>query len=175
MRDRSSYQYVIAGLVLLIIFLLIWRVISVRGLEKEMARQQAQFAEQSRQMLHEDTRHALRLASVPLVWAVRREMIHDNMDQVNQYMTSLIREKNIEQILLVREDGVVFLSTDKKNEGAAAENIFPKSMLEQNDVTIVDDGAGTYQVFAPVMGLNARMGTLILVYRLPQGDDAGKP
>jgi len=165
MDNKRQNLYIMGALAVLVVIVFIWRVFSVQGLEKKMIQQRVSITEKSQQLLAENTRGMLRLTTVPLVWAVRKEMISENYGQINEYLSSFVRERNIQQIVLVKADGTIVVATDKKLEGSRATSVFPQHLFEQNDVTITDDKSGDLQVAAPIMGLNARLGTLILIYR----------
>jgi hypothetical protein len=52
----------------------------------------------------------------------------------------------------------------KKIEGAPISSLFPRALIEQNEISISDDGKGNIRVVAPIMGLNAKLGLLIMMY-----------
>jgi hypothetical protein len=165
MENKKMYLYIIGALGALVVVMLFWKVFAVQGVEKKMRAQQADVVEKSQKIISEQTSHFLRMTTVPLVWAVRKEMLQDNYGQINEYATSFVRERNIQQILLVKADGVIAVATDKKVEGSPASSLYPAQTFEKNDIDIVEDKDGNLQVAAPVMGLNARIGTLVLIYK----------
>ena len=142
-----------------------WRLFAVQSLEKKARAQHDAVVERTQLALAEQTRHFLRMTTVPLIWAVRKEMLQDNYGQINEYMASFVKERNVQQIVLVKADGVIVVATDKKIEGSQGASVFPAQIFEKNDIDIIEDKDGNLQVVAPVMGLNARLGTLILIYK----------
>lgn len=165
MENKKISLYIIGILAAVVIVVFVWRMISVQGLEKRMAEQRVALTENAQQLLSENSQHFLRLTTIPLVWAVRKEMIGENYGQINEYFTSFVKERNMQGISLIKTDGTIAVATDKKFEGASAQSVFPQQMLEQNDVTITEDKEGNFQVAAPIMDLNSRLGTLILIYK----------
>lgn len=165
MENKKLNLYIMGVLGALVVVMFFWKVFAVQGVEKTMRAQQAALVEKSQQVLSGQTRHFLRMTTVPLIWAVRKEMLQDNYGQINEYLTSFVRERNVQQILLVKADGVIAVATDKKIEGSPASSFYPAPTFENNDIDIVEDKDGHLQVVAPVMGLNARLGTLILIYK----------
>ncbi|MCK9195772.1 MAG: hypothetical protein M0P16_02190 [Syntrophales bacterium] len=164
--EKSKWSlYVMGVLGVLVIAMFFWKVIAVQNVEKKMAEERKSITEKSQQLLTDNTRGFLRLTTVPLVWAVRKEMIQGNYDQINEYAKSYVKERNMQQIVLVKADGTIAVATDKKIEGAQAKDVFPPQLLEQNDVSITEVNNGNLQVAAPIMGLNAKLGTLILIYK----------
>jgi len=119
----------------------------------------------------EITRHNLsylRLVAVPLVWMVREEMMKGNYDQINQYLARFVREPNMKEVLVVRPDGKVAAATNKKREGGPAKDLFPPETLQADTITVTTRPDGMFIVAAPVMGLNERLGVLILVAAPPE-------
>ena len=88
----------------------------------------------------------------------------DNYNQINEYLNRFVKEPNIRQILVVKSDGTISVATDKKVEGAPFSSLFPQALIEQNEISISDDGKGNIRVVAPIMGLNAKLGLLIMIY-----------
>jgi len=164
LKNRKLYLYTFGIFVILLIGMFIWKNIAVKNIEKRMEAQHAKLVERSEQVITSKTNELLRLATIPLVWAVRREMIRENYDQINEYLIRLIKEPNIKQILVVKSEGTIVVATDKKMEGQQFSSLFPQDLIEQNEISISDDGKGNIRVVAPIMGLNAKIGLLIMIY-----------
>ena len=162
MEKNKLSLYIMGFLGVMVVVMFFWKVIAVQSVEKKMAEERKNITEKSQQFLVENTRGFLRLTTVPLVWAVRKEMIQENYGQINEYATSFVKERNMGQIVLVKADGTIAVATDKKIEGAQAKDVFPPQVLEPNDIGITEDKNGNLQVAAPIMGLNAKLGVLIL-------------
>jgi C4-dicarboxylate-specific signal transduction histidine kinase len=127
----------------------------------------AQVTEDATRIMTDQNRTLLRLAVVPLVWAVRSEMIRNNYDQINQYLVQFVKEKNMREIVVARPDGTVVVATNKKLEGKPVTSAFPPSVLQENALTVRSTETGDLLVVAPVMGLSDKVGILILVYAPP--------
>jgi hypothetical protein len=165
MENKKISLYIIGILAVLIIAMFFWRFFSVRGLEKEMIEQQTSFTQKTQQLMAENTSQFLRLTMVSLVWVVRKEMLQENYGQINEYLTNYVKERNIQQIVLVKADGVIAVATDKRIEGAEAASVFPPQIFEQEGINITEDENANLRVVAPIMGLNARLGSLVLIYK----------
>jgi len=150
--------------VVMLIGMFVWKTIAVRNMEKTMEAQRAKLVEKSQQVITSKTHDLLRLTTIPLVWVVRREMINENYGQINEYLNRFVKEPNIKQILVVKSDGTIAVATDKKVEGAPFSSLFPQDLIEQNEISISDDGKGNIRVVAPIMGLDAKLGLLIMIY-----------
>lgn len=136
---------------------------------KDMAvkRAKAEVAERAAEAIVEQARAGLRLAALPLVWAVRSEMISGNMYQVKEYLNQFVREPNMKELAVASADGSIVAATDKKREGAPAADSYPEDALKTDTISASLDKDGNILVTAPVMGLNARLGTLIILSAPP--------
>lgn len=106
-----------------------------------------------------------------LVWAVRSEMVRENMEQVDQYFRQFVKTKGVNDVTLLDGSGIIQLSTNKKVEGEAMEGELAVKVLAANDVAILDDmGSEHILIIAPVMSLNNRLGTLMVSYERPTID-----
>lgn len=101
-----------------------------------------------------------KMVSEAFAWAVRSEMIRRNVDQVDQYFLTFIRQPQVLKISYMDSDsGRTLVSTDKKDEGAVA-----GPSLMASDSTFIHTGDSVMRVETPVMGLNKRLGTLVIDY-----------
>jgi hypothetical protein len=65
-------------------------------------------------------------------------------------------------VLLAGSDGKVQVSTDRRHLGADAATLVAPEALLLPEVTVRSEADGTKLLVIPVMGLNARLGTVIL-------------
>jgi hypothetical protein len=114
----------------------------------------------------EERLHNLHIAEMKrstriLSWAVRSEMTRQNMEQVNLFFSNLIRDPRIVKIKLIHPaDGRVILSTDQKDHG----EIISEDRVVGAEVTFSIPGEETTVVVTPVMGLEARIGVLQVIF-----------
>ncbi len=164
-EQESKKSLVVTQWRLIIIFILI---LAVAGMYtwKNMAvkRAKADLTEQATRIITEQNSTFLRLVTVPLVWAVRSEMIRSNYDQINQYLTQFVKEKNMKEIVIAKPDGTIVVATNKKFEGKPVTDIFPASVLQEDKLTVSSLENGDIMVASPVMGLSSKVGVLILLY-----------
>lgn len=143
-------------------------VLAVAGMYvwKNMAvnRATVQITERADRIISEQNRSLLKLAVVPLVWAVRSEMIRDNYDQINQYLNQFVKEQNMKEIVVAKPDGTIVAATNKKLEGTSIEGAFPPTVLELDKTTVTSLENDDIMVASPVMGLSTKVGVLILLY-----------
>lgn len=164
-ESGKKYLYVIGVLVVLVFIMYLWKTIAVKNVQKQMEAQQIQLIEKSQQVITEKTRYFLRLTTTPFVWAIRKEMLRENYEQINEYLNQFVKEPHIKQILVVKSDGTVAVATDKKLEGVAFSSLYPNELMEKNEIVITDDKKnGNILVVSPIMGLNKKLGMFLMVY-----------
>jgi L-lactate utilization protein LutC len=97
-------------------------------------------------------------------WAVRAEMMRENMEQVDQIMTELVKVNDFRQVVLLSSSGEVLLSTDKKFEGKAYSESFYQQIAGSDQVQLSVQKNGDLLVSAPVFGIDARLGSVVITY-----------
>jgi hypothetical protein len=153
----------LVGVLLLVLAVLatyLWKNIAV-------SRAKAQVSRQAAVVIASHNESYLRMVAMPLAWTVRSEMLRGNNDQINQYLAQFVREPNIQELLVARADGRIVAATDKKREGAVVSDLFPPEVRQVETITVTKRPDGTILVAAPVMGLNEKLGVLILVAAPP--------
>ena len=163
-ESGKKYLYIIGILVVLLFITYLWKTIAVKNVQKQMEAQQIQLIEKSQRVITEKTRYFLRLTTTTFVWALRKEMLRENYEQINEYLNQFVKEPHIKQILVVKSDGTVAVATDKKLEGVTFSSLYPNELMEKNEIVITDDKNGNMLVIAPIMGLTKKLGTVFMVY-----------
>lgn len=134
------------------------------AMQQKFAADRIALIEQVRQRAAATTDETRRRFAMALAWAVRGEMIRNNLDQVDQYFAELVKLPGHKLVLLAERDGKVRVATDRKHLGADAASLVPSELLTRGEISIHDEGQGTRLLAIPVMGLNTRMGTVLLRY-----------
>ncbi|GAB2976508.1 hypothetical protein GCM10027049_09220 [Mucilaginibacter puniceus] len=147
----------------------IWKAIEISNLkDKAQTEQLALKAEANQQLLQAHSQH-LQLLAKPFVWALRTEMMQGNLNQVNLYMADMVKEQNIQRIIVADTKGTIIASTNKKDEGRPwAEVITDADVNIAN--TQVDTAANVLTMTSPIMGFNNRLGTLLIKYTVPNNN-----
>jgi len=178
--SNRKIRYLVIVLVLGIAVTYVWKEIAVRAALRQAREQRTELIEASRRSLTQQTDDMLKLAAIPLGWAVRSEALRDNYSQVDDYLSLFVKQPFVNGILLVGSDGVVRIATDKKLEGQDAGGLLPADLLQSSATVVVDAAPGDIQVIVPVMGYDARLGTLVLNYsrdaiesRVPEAETPG--
>ena len=120
---------------------------------------------QLRSRVESETDESRRQFGLALAWAVRGEMIRNNLDQVDQFFTEIVRLPGTERVLLVGTDNKVLVSTDRRHQGADAAALVGADTLQLGQVSVRAGQDGTRELVIPIMGLNARLGTVIVTTR----------
>lgn len=152
-KNSSTWKYIwkhklVFFLLLLLIVLAGWAGIKIltlkRGFNQEKTVITNKFAEETARVFS---------------WAVRGEMLRENMDQVNQYFMNLVKEPGFRKIQLVDiNNSTVIISTDKKDEGSAVSDT---AILNATVARQLPNG-DLLRTITPVMGLNSRMAVLVI-------------
>lgn len=141
---------------LLISALLLWRWYSVSSLKAEHAEKEAQLTARANAMVDslrtDDILRGARLLS----WAVRSEMVRDNMEQVGQYLLAYLKEPGVQRISLVAPDGTIRICTDRKLEGT---RVALPAASDQGSIAHADARSTAY---APVLGVDQLLGVVMV-------------
>lgn len=105
---------------------------------------------------------ALRRLGLALAWAVRGELIRNNLDQVDQFFNELVKLKQVDMVLLADPAGKILVASDKKHQGGEFTAVYPAELLDQVVTTVLPGRDGKRWLVIPVMGLNSRLGTVVL-------------
>ncbi len=167
-----------AGLLLLILLLAVfaWQRVALNRAEARLADERsamtrkfeadrASLVSQVRERATAQADTSRRHFALALAWAVRGELIRNNLDQVDQYFAELVKLPGHSLVLFAAPDGKVLVSTDRKHLGANAVSLAPAEALNQAQIALHAEADGTKLLSIPVMGLNTRMGTVLLRYQ----------
>lgn len=163
----------VLGLALVLLF--VWKQVAVGAAERRLERERValteQFAREKAELIarveatleeHDETMHVF--AGTLLAWAVRGELIRNNLDQIDQFFGELIRNERVRLVLLAGADGLIRLATDRKLQGAPFGDHFPAALLTEPGVAVRVGEAGDRHLVLPIQGLNERLATVVLVY-----------
>ncbi|MCX6179714.1 MAG: hypothetical protein NT163_10205 [Chlorobiales bacterium] len=109
-------------------------------------------------------RQEVRLFSLPFAWAVRKELIRYNYDQIEEYFNELIKRKEFGIIMLADPSGIIKVSTDRKLQGSSIYRSYPGMSLGNSDLVSYPVTKGKSLFLVPVMGLNGKIGTIFFTY-----------
>lgn len=161
---QKTCMYIVVVVVAAAVGIYLWKLISENNLRRNMENQRIVLTERAQLILENKTHDLLNLMTVPFVWAVRKEMIRENYDQINEYLTQFVKNREIKNIVVVDTNGIIAVATDKKQEGKSFSMYYQQEYLGHTEINIVDDSEGNIQIVAPIMGLNRRIGTLLITF-----------
>ena len=158
-KKRLDYRFIIIGVLILAGVILYF----YKNYEIKQAKEN--LTVQADSLIIKQNKRMLMLTAKPLVWAIRSEMLRNNLDEINVFTTDLVKEKNIQDISLLNTDGKIINSTNKKLEGTIASADY-KSYLTVDSVTVLNTSDSVARVIAPVMGYQSKLGVIILNYKI---------
>ena len=166
MQLPAKYVAVLVGL---IVIAFAWKVIAVSKVESDMAKklenERLLITQQAREYADKQyIKEEERFGQV-LSWAVRGELIRNNIDQIDQYLSEIVKMKDTERVVLINDEGQLVVSTDKRLEEAKGTEIYPKEILSLQKITVKSDVDGKKILVVPVMGLNKKIATVVVSYK----------
>jgi hypothetical protein len=154
-----SFKFLVILLALALITVFIVFKVQMQNLEKEHLNQKSQIIYKYETKIDSLNTANIKLTVKAFSWAIRSELIRQNIDQADQLMVAFVQEPNIENVkLLNHENSMIVLSTNKKEEGQEFEN---RELLMVDNTTIFKN-ANLIRVVNPIMGLNKKLGVLIV-------------
>ncbi len=100
-------------------------------------------------------------------WAVRSELLRDNVENLNQLLTIFIQKSGVDLVQIVNPiDKMVLISSDKRFEGNPYNGMVNINVRETE--TIID--STKVDIVTPVMGFNNMIGVIIIEFnkKVPQ-------
>jgi L-lactate utilization protein LutC len=139
-----------------------WAFIKMSIMEKDFEKQSAELTTSYENKMDSLTTKQLMLTSKVFSWAIRSELTRENKEQVNQYFLSFIKESGVNKVAFVdAKTSKMTLSTDKKDEGT----MYINQLALSTDEIINFTEDSVLNVISPVMGLNNKLGVLVIEYR----------
>lgn len=163
---------VVAIAIALVAWFYISKELAIERAQQTAATSRAQWVTQADAREADLVKQSLGQFGVPLAWAIRREMMAGNLDQVDQYVTDLIKLPGIEGATVARADGTVLVASDRGRVGAAFGSLYGPQRLATAQISVEQTAPGRWLLVVPVMGLNARLGTVAVDYRTPPSTPA---
>lgn len=140
---------------------------AVTRAQESVAAQRAEWSKQAEARQAELVKQSLNQFGVPLAWAIRREMMAGNLDQVDQYVTDLVKLDGFEGVTVAKADGSIVVASDRRNMGVAFGSLYAERYLTAEQISAEETAPGQWLLMVPVMGLNTRLGTVAIDYRAP--------
>ncbi len=163
-----KYAFILVGI---IVFVFAWKIIAVNKVEsdtrKQLESERALITQQAREQADKQYKKEEERFGQVLSWAVRSELIRNNIDQIGLYLNDIVKQINAERIVLISEKGELLVSTDKRLEDVKGSDLYPKEVINEHKITIKSDVNGKKLVIAPVSDFNKRIAVLVISYNQP--------
>lgn len=160
-----KYAFILVGI---IVFVFAWKIIAVNKVESDMRKQleseRTLITQQAREQADKQYKKEEERFGQVLSWAVRSELIRNNIDQIGLYLNDIVKQINAERIVLIGEKGELLVSTDKRLEDVKGSDLYPKEIINEHKITIKSDVNGKKLVIAPISDFNKRIAVLVISY-----------
>lgn len=175
LRETRLPLWVSLLLALLLLIVFVWSRVSIGTAEARLANERQ---EMTRRLVSDRAALLARLQDftarqdeesqrrfgTALAWAIRGELIRNNLDQVDQYFNEMVRMERVERVVLAGQDGKILLSSDRRYQRGDFAALYPAELLGVPQVSVMAGAEGKKRVVIPVMGLTARLGTVVMDY-----------
>jgi hypothetical protein len=144
-----------------------WRLGSVLRLRRRARRTEDALFERLQRQVDAAWDEAIELAAVTTEWAVRAELVRDDFEDVQEYMQRLVKRPRLRRAFVAKRDGTVIGAGDRTQRGKAIQALVPAFPSESSSVQKVPVGGSGMLLVVPVMGLESRLGTLVIEVERP--------
>lgn len=115
---------------------------------------------------HEFTRNSsesnFMMVAQTFSWAVRKEMLAENLDPINNYFNILVKYPEVKELFLTDPQGKILLSTNKKYQDKRFSLLYDGKMLKHDKTKALSMDNKSLFIVSPVFGYESRMGTLVI-------------
>ncbi|HEY4187448.1 MAG TPA: hypothetical protein VGP07_20395 [Polyangia bacterium] len=140
-----------------------WRRGSLWRLRRGIQRERERLIERAIEVADALLGDAVRVVGVTLEWAVRAELIRDDLRDVEEYMSQLAKRPHLRQAMVAGADGLVIAASEPQLKGQRLDRVLADLPAPASDVQL-SRGEGFLRAVVPVMGLESRLGTLVFDY-----------
>lgn len=172
--NRKIMIGLVVALVVVALGMYFWKASAVSRVEDQLAvvrsdeaQARAALVERARQLDARGDAEALRQFSTPLAWAIRRELMASNLDQVDQYLSELVRMPGFQSAVLADPEDKIIVATDRKHLGQPFSSIYPAQYTQAREVRVESVSGGGLRAVVPILGLSQQLGTLVVEYAAP--------
>lgn len=175
-QTGRNLPLILYGIIVLLLGVSGYLLYSNQQLQNKATRQEVFLRQTVQQNQLANDRQQLIFGLKTFAWAVRNAVLQNKIGEINEYFNTLVKDRGIKEMLLIDPNGRVILSTNKKNQDILFTNRFPGYLLQQEEVYF--NPKTPYEVSAPILGTNQRLGTLVMFYApaslVPPADSLSK-
>ena len=153
---------------IIIVLLLAWLFQVNRSkaiLDDKMKLNEQKFITKQEQLLRVSGEEYLGLMMKTFSWAIREKLLKEDYEEINLYIGQLIKEKNVNEILVIDMEGLVVAASNRKQEEQLFGKFYDENMLAAKDVSINYMDGQTLHMISPIMAFNNQIGRLFIVYQ----------
>ncbi len=164
-KENKFLNFILRNKIVVILILLLfgvffWALIKMHYMEKDFNTQKSEIINKYELKFDSLNVAKMELVSTVFSWAIRSELSRENMEQVNQFFLNFIKVPDVEKVQLVNYDSSkILISTDKKDEGQA---ITDPKLFVSDTLRYYKTDSGHIKYITPIMGLNKRIGSLVI-------------
>ena len=156
-----SRHKMVFSLLLVIVIIALFSFFKIWSLENNYKKDTLKMQSDYENKIDSLTMKQLMLTSNVFSWAIRGELTRENKEQVNQYFLNFIKEPGVMKVEFVDAlNSKVTMSTNKKDEGT----VFTDQVALMTTKTISFKNDSVLNIITPVMGLNTKLGVLVIEY-----------
>lgn len=97
-----------------------------------------------------------------LTWGIRGEMERGNKELIELFLNKLVQETGLDLAIVQDQNDSIYLSTNKKYENRKVPYI--QGVISEQ--TVLKSDMEEIVVAAPIMGMEQRLGTCLIVYKM---------
>lgn len=161
-KTTSNVHWLLYGVIAVLVVVVGYLFYRDTQLSRAFDRERTQVRQTVAQNHLTNDRQQLMFGMKAFVWAVRNAMLQNKPGEINEYVNTLVKDRGVKEVLLVDPTGKVTISTNKKNQGVQFADRYPSYLLQQQGVYFNEKKP--YELSAPVMAPNRRLGTLVMFY-----------
>jgi len=166
------------ALLALLIGTFVWKQVAVAGAERRLAAERqvliasteaekTTIQRTAQETLATHSAEIYQLFGTALAWNIRSAMMRNNLDEIDQYFSALVKNDRIQLAVLADPSGKVLLASDRKFQERSFSEHFPAALLQQPGVSIHPGEGKERRLVLPIQGLNSQLGTVVLTYMAP--------
>jgi hypothetical protein len=133
-------------------------------LTQQVEAERAAMQREMHETLARELRELQNLFGHALAWSVRSAMLRNNLDEIDQYFTDLVKNPRVTLVLLADNGGKVLRASDRKYLEVPFTDHYPAELLKVEGVNVQPDEGNRQRLVLPIQGLTERLGTVLLVY-----------
>jgi hypothetical protein len=145
----------------------LWQVVRLRRARGRARKSEELLCERWQRQTDLAVSETIELAAIATEWAVRAELVRDDFEDIQEYMQRLAKRPHIRRAFVARRDGAIIGAGDRRQRGKPIASLVPELPAESSSVQQVPVGERGMLIVVPVMGLESRLGTLVLEHERP--------